>query len=932
MRTVPATALSSSCLSWLKPLFDSFGPSLSILFLTCLGLTSLLAQSDTTPPNLVGLSITPTALNVTSSAQTITISLTLTDDLSGVTFGYPFFYNEFSLVSPSGKQTITLTNGGASFQLVAGTTLSGVWQQTLTIPQFSEAGAWKIDSIRVPDVAQNVLALTTAQLSAMGFPTTVNVVSIADTEPPTLVGFSFVPSTIDVTNATQQVTVSVALNDTPAGVVFPGGNQLGFAFLITSPSGKQTQWLATTQFTLTSGTAQSGVWQAALPMPQHSEAGAWAVQQLVLQDAAHNTETLNAAGIRALGFSSNLAVEDASPDITAPQLTGLNFFPRFLDTSSGAQTVTVSMLLTDNLSGVSFAPTSAALSFAYGPFFQNPTFTKTIFGGCAETTGTPQNGTWQCTLNFPPFADAGAWILTNISLKDADENTINYNASELAALGFPVVLNINQSSGGGGGSGRSSAVAALFGSAGTSANPTALVAEPVNSATGNYFSQHQDLAVRGRGLSFILTRYYNSLDAYSGPLGLSWTHSYNFLLTQNSQNGQVTIKQGNGSTISFTSLGGGQYTPKTVGLFDSLMKNADGSLLLVRKNQTKLAFTSLGQLTSITDRNGNTQTLAYAPNGNLLSVTDTVGRVFSFTYDGLGHLTSVIDSVGRTVRYSYDATGNLSTFQDALGALTQYAYDSNNLLVSATDPRNVVYVKNTYDASERVVVQQNGRLFATTFAYDTPVARTTTFTDPLGNATHHVYDTSTRLIAITNALGGTTIFTYDSNNNRTAITDANGKTTQFSYDAKGNVTGVMNALGNAAAFVYDSHNKIVKATNPVGSVTVFSYDANSNLISIKDSLGNITSFSYDGSGEVLASTNAIGNTSSLTYDSFGNLVRVANALGNGTGFGYDGISRVTSITDANGHTFSLTYDALVARRSEFVSMGGFSFARRSISI
>jgi Domain of unknown function (DUF6531) len=110
----------------------------------------------------------------------------------------------------------------------------------------------------------------------------------------------------------------------------------------------------------------------------------------------------------------------------------------------------------------------------------------------------------------------------------------------------------------------------FLGSAATPANPSVLVAEPVNSATGNYYSAHTDLAVRGRGLSFTFRRHYNSMDPYSGPMGNSWTHTYNAFLTQNTQAGQVTIKQSDGSTISFVLASGGKYMPATVGLVDTL--------------------------------------------------------------------------------------------------------------------------------------------------------------------------------------------------------------------------------------------------------------------------------------------------------------------------------------------------------------------------
>jgi YD repeat-containing protein len=463
-------------------------------------------------------------------------------------------------------------------------------------------------------------------------------------------------------------------------------------------------------------------------------------------------------------------------------------------------------------------------------------------------------------------------------------------------------------------------VATTFGSAGSTSNPTAFVAEPVNSATGSYYSSSADLAVGGRGLSFQFTRSYNSLDAYAGPLGQRWTHTYNVILVQNISSGFVTVKQSDGSTIVFASSGGGQYAPATPGLFDALVQNDDGSYTLTRKNQLRMNFSAVGQLTSIADRNGNTQLLTYSA-GNLISVADTVGRIFSLSYDANSHLTSVIDPSGRTVHYGYDFSGNLTSCQDALGNVTQYAYDSGHHLLSGTDPRGVVYVQNTYDSSGRVATQKNGRGLTTTFGYNTPTSGTTTVTDPLGNVTQYVYDANTRLAQIVNAQGATTSYAYDTHNNKTAITNANGRTTHFTYDGYGNVTSVTNPLGDTANFTYDVKNDILTATSPAGGVTTFSYDGNGDLVTTQDALGNKMTLAYDAFGEIVARTSPIGNTSTLTYDSSGNLTKISNVSGSATTFGYDGISRATSVTDGNGHTFTVTYDALSRRTKTVDALG-----------
>jgi RHS repeat-associated protein len=461
----------------------------------------------------------------------------------------------------------------------------------------------------------------------------------------------------------------------------------------------------------------------------------------------------------------------------------------------------------------------------------------------------------------------------------------------------------------------------LLGAPGSSTNPTASFAEPVNTATGNYYTAHRDLAVRGREPSFNFTRYYNTFDNYSGPLGAGWTHSYNIVLTEDSTAGNVTIKQGDGAIVSFSPGGAGSYSPLTIGLFDALQKNPDGSFTLTRKSRTKLNFSSTGRLQTIVDRNGNAQTLAYDSTGNLTTVTDSSGRVFVFAYDAGNHLVSITDPIGRTVFYSYGPNGNLTSYTDALKGVVQYSYDDNHRMTSATDPRGNVYLQNVYDLQGRVTSQRNARGFVSTFAYDTPSPGTTMVTDARGNTTQHVYDSFPRLIKIINAQGGTTSFTYDANNDRTSITDANGQTTTLAYDSHGNVTTLTDAAASMASFTYDAQNNLLTATDRKANTTSFSYDANGNLSLIRNALGGTTTFAYDSLGQPTSTKDAVGNVATYAYDASGNRVRITNGAGNTSVLTYDGISRLVSITDANGNTTSVTYDPL-SRRTKIIGPAG----------
>src|SRR5258705_207355 len=92
------------------------------------------AQSDTTPPNLTALGISPPSVDTTSGATTVTVSYSATDDISGVTcFGVGF-------KSASGSHRL---EGGDCFAA----TTSGSGTAVVTVNQFAENGVYTIDRI-----------------------------------------------------------------------------------------------------------------------------------------------------------------------------------------------------------------------------------------------------------------------------------------------------------------------------------------------------------------------------------------------------------------------------------------------------------------------------------------------------------------------------------------------------------------------------------------------------------------------------------------------------------------------------------------------------------------------------------------------------------------------------------------------------------------
>ena len=427
-----------------------------------------------------------------------------------------------------------------------------------------------------------------------------------------------------------------------------------------------------------------------------------------------------------------------------------------------------------------------------------------------------------------------------------------------------------------------------------------------NTANGSAYVD-PGLTLPGRKLLLDLRASYNSQDAYTGPLGIGWTHTYNILLIPNS--GGAAVKEGDGQEIPFNGSGPGVFTPGIPGVLDALQQNPDSTYTLTRRNHVQLQFSPTGQLTSITEPNGNIQTLTYT-SGNLTTVTDNSGRTLQFTYNANNQITAVSDPLGRTEDFAYDGFGRLITYTDALGGITQYAYDANNHMIQETDPRGNAAIQLTYDSENRVVSRTDALGFVTTYAYNTPSTGITTKTDPLGNVTLFAFDAQGRISSITNALGGVSSVTYNSNNMVLSGTDPRGNTWQFAYDASSDLTQTTDPLGNVFSYTYDSTYDLLTATDPLSHTTSYTYDTHDNLIQVRNAAAEITGLTYDPTGLPLTLTNPNGAVTSYTYDSAGDLIQITDALGNVWKRTYDAAGRPISFTDPLSYTTTVAYDNL----------------------
>ena len=378
---------------------------------------------DTSAPVLAEFDFNPKTIDVSSGPQTVTLTLRITDDLSGFEFG------NFLFLSPSGQQVIS--GGYNAPNRIAGNSLDGVYQASAAIPQFSEAGTWKVIQVFLRDQVGNTIVLNEADLINRGFPTELVVNGGPDLAPPELVEFSFNPTSIDVSAGAQTLTLNLRITDALSGFEF--GN-----FLFLSPSGQQVISGGYNAPHRVSGDSLDGLYQASASVPRFSEAGNWRVIQIFLRDSVGNSTVLSEADLLNRGFTTQLHVISNPQDITAPNLTQFGFAPATIDTSTASQSVTLTLRITDDLSG-----------FEFGNFlFLSPSGQQVNSGGYNNPhriSGDAFDGVYEVTTTFPQFSEVGTWHVIQVFLRDAVGNTAVLNEADLVARGFPSALTIAQS-------------------------------------------------------------------------------------------------------------------------------------------------------------------------------------------------------------------------------------------------------------------------------------------------------------------------------------------------------------------------------------------------------------------------------------------------------------------------------------------------------
>lgn len=367
---------------------------------------------------------------------------------------------------------------------------------------------------------------------------------------------------------------------------------------------------------------------------------------------------------------------------------------------------------------------------------------------------------------------------------------------------------------------------------------------------------------------------------------------------------------------------------------------------------TSYTYNAAGYLETATDANGGVTTYTYDASGNMLTITDPRGieylqnqydvndmvsqqtlanggvYQFSYTLDSNGNVTqtNVTDPRGYLRIVTFDGDGYMNSDTHAVGkpevqAVTYNPQEGTGLLLGMTDALNR-QTTFAYDALANLTsitqLASTSNPVTTTIGYTAQYNEVTTVTDPLGNTTTALYDTSGNLVSLSDPLGHTWAATYNGSGQPLTVTDPLGNETQFSYQS-GNLVAIADPLGRTTSRFVDAAGRPAAITDPMNLVTKVAYDPLDRITSVTDPLGNQTSFSYDGNGDLLTVTDANQHTTTFTYNDMDLVQTRQDPLQNSSSSQYDLNDNLIQFTDRKGQVTTVSYDGI--DRPTFVGYG-----------
>lgn len=261
---------------------------------------------DALPPQLAEVTVAPASVDVTDTAQTVTLTTRLVDPTSGVID----FICRLDLRTPSGD--VLSGDVFSRRNRTAGTGFDGTYAIKVTLPAGSPPGNYPL-AYRLVDALDNRInygPLTEAGEGPMpaGLPDHLVVVNrgTVDVVPPILTAVTFTASTVNIAES-EPLSLSLGVSDARSGAVTVElGSSEADSIAGLQPTGGGAMIPLSMSFYRTSGTPTEGGWQGSSPLPTDLAAGTYRVVGFRLVDALENEATYGPASLGLTPFPAGI--------------------------------------------------------------------------------------------------------------------------------------------------------------------------------------------------------------------------------------------------------------------------------------------------------------------------------------------------------------------------------------------------------------------------------------------------------------------------------------------------------------------------------------------------------------------------------------------------------------------------------------------------
>lgn len=500
----------------------------------------------------------------------------------------------------------------------------------------------------------------------------------------------------------------------------------------------------------------------------------------------------------------------------------------------------------------------------------------------------------------------------------------------------------------------------------------ALLADPVNVMTGEFYSDQEDLRMNGP-FPLSLRRSYSSRNLANNELGYGWNLNFFPYLTVTHEGDKIYAVEPGGSVVSYRQQGGStNWLPELADNPELSNQNQPGQAVSANMLTSRLTLETVGEdtyyrlhlpdgsvrkylgqtfeqggvesdrpyLVEWADHRGNTHTFFYGEEsgandyGKLRRVQCSSGLSLVLCYDNRGHVTEALSGDGRRVRYFYDKNGeDLTSVLRPDGSRIEYSYER----VQVPESVSTIYkykwtpitlpgryesrwVPSHFEGTnwitghyEQVWVPQRVDYVQTLDTTETVTNfisshRIVREVKPNGRVLRNVYDDSGRVVEQWATVG------LDLRPVQNATFIYSNDFVLHGTNAASGFTLIVDALGNTNRYDY-TNGLVTKITDSHGHSIVQEWYSETgsggfarSLKSRTDKRGLTQTFVYDGQGNIV--TNTI-TGADLTGDGLTNAVfSYAYNTNNATNI-------LMRTTDPVGKTMETTYDPVFGRLPRF---------------